>query len=75
MTGTIDPSFPSSKLVAIGPDEVDITQYYTLEDLQMGDDSGTTETDSKTDPKGSGGYTTINAKGRSNSKTYNSRYV
>jgi hypothetical protein len=37
-------------------------QLYTLEDIRMGDTHGTTETDSKTDPKGSGGYTKINTK-------------
>lgn len=35
-------------------------KVYSLEDLRQGDTSGTTETDSKTDPKGSGGYTKIN---------------
>lgn len=39
-----------------------VNQYFTMADLQQGDTSGTTETDSKTDPKGSGGYTKINQK-------------
>lgn len=34
--------------------------YYSLEDIRWGDEAGTTETDSKTHPKGSGGYSTIN---------------
>lgn len=62
MAGTIDSSFPASQHIAIGPDEVDVVQYYTLADMCMGDESGTTETDSKTDTKGSGGYSTINRK-------------
>jgi len=42
------------------------SQVYSLADLQMGDTAGTTETDSFTEPKGSGGYTRINKKsGRS----------
>jgi hypothetical protein len=40
----------------------DKAEVYTLEDMRKGDSSGTTETDSKTDPKGSGGYTKINQK-------------
>ena len=36
-------------------------QPYTLADIIQGDTSGTTETDSKTAPKGSG-YTKINSK-------------
>lgn len=36
-------------------------QVYSLADIQQGDTSGTTETDSKTAPK-SGGYTRINSK-------------
>ena len=39
-------------------------EFFTLADIQQGDSSGTTETDSKTDPKGSGGYTKINSKRR-----------
>lgn len=39
-----------------------VNQYFQLADIQDGDPSGTTETDSKTDPKGSGGYTKINQK-------------
>lgn len=62
MAGTIDPSFPNDTMVRIGMDEVQVNQYYTMEDLQMGDYSGTTETDSKTDTKGSGGYTRINSR-------------
>jgi len=47
-------------------DGYQVEQYFNLADIQAGDTSGTTETDSKTDPKGSGGYTTINKKsGRS----------
>lgn len=38
------------------------SQPYSLDDIRMGDTSGTTETDSKTDPKGSGGYTRINSR-------------
>lgn len=37
-------------------------QYFTLQDIQSGDTAGTTETDSKTDPKGSGGYSKINSR-------------
>lgn len=36
--------------------------YYTYAELIAGDSSGTTETDSKTDTKGDGGYTKINSK-------------
>lgn len=36
--------------------------YYTYAELIQGDTAGTTETDSKTDTKGSGGYTKINSK-------------
>lgn len=39
-------------------------QVYSLDELRDGDTGGTTETDSKTDPKGSGGYTKINSKRR-----------
>jgi len=39
-----------------------VNQFYSLADMQMGDTSGTTETDSATDRKGSGGYTLINSK-------------
>lgn len=39
-----------------------VSQPYTLADMQQGDSSGTTETDSKTDLKGSGGYTRIYSK-------------
>lgn len=35
---------------------------YSLEEIIAGDSSGTTETDSKTYPKGSGGYSKINQK-------------
>ena len=35
---------------------------YSMQEIIMGDTSGTTETDSKTDTKGSGGYTKINSK-------------
>lgn len=38
-----------------------VNQYFTMADLQQGDTSGTTETDSATDPD-SGGYTKINQK-------------
>lgn len=38
---------------------------YSLDEMRMGDISGTTETDSKTDPKGSGGYTKIYSKAKS----------
>jgi hypothetical protein len=38
------------------------SQPYSLVDIQQGDTSGTTESDSKTDSKGSGGYTRINSK-------------
>ncbi len=41
------------------------SQHYTLEDIQMGDISGTTEGDSATDTKGSGGYTKIYSKSKS----------
>lgn len=61
MRGTIDPSFPNDTMINIPMDNVQVNQYYTLADMQMGDASGTTETDSKTAPK-SGGYTTINSK-------------
>ena len=37
---------------------------FTLSDIMGGDESGTTDTDSKTDPKGSDGYTTIYSKRR-----------
>jgi hypothetical protein len=40
------------------------SQPYSLDDIRMGDISGTTETDSKTDPKGSGGYTRINSRAK-----------
>lgn len=62
MAGTIDPSFPAVTRIAIPPDDCKIEHVYTLADMQMGDDAGTTETDSKTDPKGSGGYSKINKK-------------
>lgn len=39
-----------------------VEQYYTLADMQDGDYAGTTDTDSKTDTKGSGGYSKINKK-------------
>lgn len=39
-----------------------VNQYFSLADMQDGDYAGTTETDSKTDPKGSGGYSKINQK-------------
>lgn len=42
-----------------------VEQFFTLADLQQGDTSGTTETDSATDPSDKG-YTKINQKkGRS----------
>ncbi|SRR5258708_25862421 len=40
----------------------DKQEVYTMEDIQQGDISGTTETDSSTHPQGSGGYTKINQK-------------
>lgn len=40
------------------------SQCYTLDDMRMGDISGTTETDSDTD-KGSGGYTKIYSRAKS----------
>ena|SRR5258708_4557437 len=40
------------------------SQPYSLDEIRMGDISGTTETDSKTDPKGSGGYTRIYSKSK-----------
>lgn len=39
-----------------------VSQPYSLSEIQQGDTSGTTETDSKTDKKGSGGYTKIYSK-------------
>jgi hypothetical protein len=36
------------------------SQPYSLDEIRQGDISGTTETDSKTDPAGSAGYTRIN---------------
>jgi hypothetical protein len=57
----IDPSFPAVKQVVVPMDDVKKAQYYTLADMQGGDQAGTTETDSKTAPK-SGGYSTINSK-------------
>lgn len=40
-------------------------QFWSLEEIRAGDESGTTETDSATDPKG-GGYATSQTKsGRS----------
>jgi len=56
----IDPSFPASKEITIPMNGVKVNQYYTLQDLGAGDEAGTTETDSKTNPK-SGGYSTINS--------------
>lgn len=38
-----------------------VNQFFTLADIQQGDTSGTTETDSKTASK-DGGYTKINMK-------------
>lgn len=40
-------------------------KVYSLDDIRMGDTSGTTETDSATDPAGSGGYTKINSRAKS----------
>lgn len=57
----VDPSFPASKPINIPLDNVQVNQYYSLADMQMGDYAGTTETDSKTAPK-SGGYTNINGR-------------
>lgn len=39
-----------------------VSTPYSLEEIQQGDTSGTTETDSKTDKGGSKGYTKINSK-------------
>jgi len=49
------------------------SQVYSLADLQMGDTSGTTETDSATHPQGSGGYTKINQKSGPTSRWPNRR--
>lgn len=63
MAGMIDTSFPKEGATKVSmTGEVTETQYYSLEDMQMGDNSGTTETDSVTDPKGSKGYSTINSR-------------
>lgn len=62
MAGTIDPSFPADTLVNIPMDDVQVNQYYTLADMQMGDYSGTTDTDDDTDTGGEVGYTRINSK-------------
>ena len=48
------------KRTGFGPAERKVV--YSLQDLQMGDTSGTTETDSDTD-KGDLGYSLINQKG------------
>jgi hypothetical protein len=46
--------------------------YYSLDEIRMGDESGTTETDDATAPK-SGGYTTINKKSGPKDKWPNKR--
>lgn len=48
--GTIDPSFPASTHIKIPLNEVDVRQVYSLEDLKMGMNNGSTETDSVSDP-------------------------
>lgn len=43
-------------------DGYQVEQYFTLDEIRQGDGPGTTETDSVSDSKGSGGYTSINQK-------------
>jgi len=43
-------------------DGYQVEQYFTLDEIRQGDAAGITETDSVTEPKGSGGYTNINQK-------------
>lgn len=50
-------------------DGYQVEQYFTLDEIRQGDSAGTTETDSKTDSSGSGGYTTINKKSGRGVKT------